>query len=365
MLHPNNKIVNIQALRGIAVLLVVLFHLTKIEGKYGHGNTVLPGLLAIGMSGVDLFFVISGFVMVTITRGWFQKTGAVRSFLYHRATRIYPAYWFYSLLVLVVFLVKPEMVNSSAGGQVNIPESFLLLPQERLPLLAVGWTLIHEIYFYLIFALLMVFPERRLSSLIVIWGVGVVGIGLLPLSEIPVIQLATNPLTLEFVAGCLIARLYFLRKFSSGWPCLVLALVWWLVGYGVHIELGYGLEPNNWWRVLLFGAPATLSVYALVNMERETGRTLPGWIVLIGDAAFSIYLSHVLVISTLGRIWGGLAIAGSGVNIIALLIMLLFAIIIGIASYRLLERPLLRFTRHFEEVVIGTRFDRSSAALHL
>ena len=189
---------------------------------------------------------------------------------------------------------------------------------------------------------------------------GATGIGLLlPLSESPVIQLATHPLTLEFAAGCLIARIYFLGKFFSGWPFLVLALVWWLAGYGIHIELGYGLEPIGLWCVLLFGTPATLSVFALSNIERVTGRIPPGWIVLIGDAAFSIYLSHILVISTFGRIWEGLAIAGSGVNIIALLIMLLIALTIGIASYQLLERPLLRFTRHFEEVVIRIKNNRS------
>ena len=129
---PGRKIVNIQALRGIAVLLVVAYHLTKIEAKYGHGERLLTTLATIGMSGVDLFFVISGFVMVTVTRGWFRKDGALAHFLYHRFKRIYPIYWFYSLLILAIFLLKPDMVNSSQGGNVNIISSFLLLPQNQL-----------------------------------------------------------------------------------------------------------------------------------------------------------------------------------------------------------------------------------------
>ncbi|MFI3222011.1 MAG: acyltransferase [Methylococcaceae bacterium] len=355
-MHRINKIVNIQALRGIAVLLVILYHLIKIEGKYGHGNTVLPVFLSIGMSGVDLFFVISGFVMVTITRGWFQNTGAIRRFLYHRLTRIYPAYWFYSLLVLVVFLIKPEMVNSSQGGQMNIFASFLLLPQELLPLLAVGWTLIHEMYFYLMFALLLLFPERWLLSLLMIWGVGAIGVGVaLPLTGNPFVQVITHPLTLEFIAGCVIARIYFLKQYSSsGWYFLVLALIWWLVGYGIHAVQGYGLEPTGWLRVLLFGIPAALVVYALVNIERATEQKLPYWLVLIGNASFSIYLSHVLVISALGRIWGGLAIVSYGGNIAALLVILLSVLAIGILSYQILERSLLRFTQRFEEVVVSS-----------
>ena len=66
-----NKIQNIQALRGIAVLLVVVFHLTFIETKYGGPATLLPDFFTYGMSGVDMFFVISGFVMVAVTRGKF------------------------------------------------------------------------------------------------------------------------------------------------------------------------------------------------------------------------------------------------------------------------------------------------------
>jgi len=361
-MHQIDKIVNIQALRGIAVLLVILYHLIKIEGKYGHGNTVLPSLLSIGMSGVDLFFVISGFVMVTITRGWFQNTSAIRRFLYHRVTRIYPAYWFYSLLVLVVFLIKPEMVNSSQGGQVNIFASFLLLPQELLPLLAVGWTLIHEMYFYLVFALLLLFPERWLLPLLMIWGAGAMAMGFaLPLTGNPVAQVVTHPLTLEFIAGCVIAHVYFLKRYSSsGWYFLVLALIWWLVGYGIHAVQGYGLEPTGWSRVLLFGVPATLLVFALVNMERANEQKLPYWLVLIGNASFSIYLSHVLVISALGRIWGGLAIVNTGANVAALMVILLSVLAIGILSHQILERPLLRFTRRFEEVVAGSKNGQST-----
>jgi exopolysaccharide production protein ExoZ len=336
------------------VLLVILSHLLKIEGKYGHGDTVLPSLFFIGISGVDLFFVISGFVMVSITRGRFQNTGAINRFLYHRVTRIYPAYWFYSLLVLVVFLIKPEVVNSSQGSQVNIFASFLLLPHELAPLLAVGWTLIHEMYFYLVFALLLLFPERWLLPLLMIWGIGAMGMGFaVPLAGNPVAQVVTHPLTLEFIAGCVIAHIYFLKQHgSSGSRFLIPALIWWLVGYSIAVH--YGLELTGWLRVLLFGVPAALVVFTLVNMERATEQKPPYWLVSIGNASFSIYLSHILVISALGRIWGGLAIVNSWVNVAVLLVIFLSALAIGILSYQILERPLLRFTRRFEEVVAGS-----------
>jgi len=135
--HPDNRIHSIQALRGFGALSVVLFHIMLMEVKWGSGYMLLPRLMDIGASGVDLFFVISGFVMATVTRGVFQKKGSVVTFLYNRISRIYPLYWFYSLILLCVFMVRPGLINPTMGNQVNILESFLLLPQNVFPLLMV------------------------------------------------------------------------------------------------------------------------------------------------------------------------------------------------------------------------------------
>jgi peptidoglycan/LPS O-acetylase OafA/YrhL len=122
------KIQNIQALRGIAVLAVVLFHFLYIEEKYGGSETLLPDVLQFGMIGVDLFFVISGFVMVTVTRGKFQIPKQAFRFIYHRLIRIYPIYWVYSLLLLIVYFIQPTWINNAQWNQVDILASFLLLP---------------------------------------------------------------------------------------------------------------------------------------------------------------------------------------------------------------------------------------------
>ena len=113
-------------LRGVAVLSVILFHLVPIEQKYGGSKTMLSALFHYGMFGVDLFFVISGFVMVAVSRGKFKQQKYALSFIYHRASRIYPTYWFYSILVLIIFFTQPSWVNSSQGNQMNILASFLL-----------------------------------------------------------------------------------------------------------------------------------------------------------------------------------------------------------------------------------------------
>ena len=128
--RTRDKIENIQALRGVAILLVVFAHVMAIEQKYGRGDGILPHFFALGVSGVDLFFVMSGFVVVTVTRHCFQQPIAVGHFFYNRVSRVYPLYWLYSLVVLGVYLLRPEMVNAAQGHRVNILESFMLLPQD-------------------------------------------------------------------------------------------------------------------------------------------------------------------------------------------------------------------------------------------
>jgi peptidoglycan/LPS O-acetylase OafA/YrhL len=101
--HHMNKFLSIQALRGIAALGVVAFHSLSIEQKYSNGDSLLPDFFRLGQSGVDLFFVISGFVMVTVTKERFKINGESMRFLWGRLSRIYPTYWFYFLLVGSIF----------------------------------------------------------------------------------------------------------------------------------------------------------------------------------------------------------------------------------------------------------------------
>jgi peptidoglycan/LPS O-acetylase OafA/YrhL len=140
------KIENIQDLRGVAILFVVMLHLLAMEQKYGHGDRLLSDFFTLGASGVDLFFVISGMVMVTATRGLFQRPPAIAQFFYNRLSRVYPLYWIFSLPVLAIYLVRPEMVNASQGIK-SIFLSHSCYCRRIYCLLAVGWALIHVIYF--------------------------------------------------------------------------------------------------------------------------------------------------------------------------------------------------------------------------
>lgn len=351
-----DKVRNIQALRGLAVLLVVFFHLVPIERKYGGGATLLPEWLGFGIFGVDLFFAISGFVMVMISRGQFRRPRAAGDFLYRRASRIYPLYWFYTLLVLAVFLVRPGMVNSSQGGEVNILASFLLLPAETLPLVMVGWTLIHEMYFYLVFfVLLLLLRERHLAPALCGWALLVLAVGWLWEPADPYTRLIFHPLTLEFIGGALLGLVWFGGRLRLGRGLALAAslavVVAALVAYGVYVAQTGELHPRDGWRVALFGVPAMALLYLMVSAEAH-GFELPGWLVRVGDASFSIYLSHVLTLSLVGRIWAPFAWESVYDNLVMLPVLLMATLVAGFVSWWLLERPLLRLTRRLKPQVL-------------
>lgn len=199
----HQKIGNIQALRGIAVLLVVFAHVGSYEKRFFDGHAYLQLFTSIGTAGVDLFFVISGFVMMAICQGRFQKKNGASSFLLRRVVRIYPLYWVFTLLYLPIFLLHPEMMNRQEGAEgISLLRSFLLLPSLQAPLVGQAWTLVHEMYFYLVFSLALLFPERHKLRFLAVWSCLIVLVGALAsmagvLRSSPSLMLVTDPLTLS------------------------------------------------------------------------------------------------------------------------------------------------------------------------
>lgn len=342
------KLTNIQALRGIAVLFVAFFHLMLIEQKYDQ-NSVMPKLMSFGISGVDLFFVISGFVIVTVSRNQFGNLGSAFKFLYHRISRIYPLYWIYSALVLALFLVKPTWINSAQGNQVDILSSFLLLPQNLLPLINVGWSLIHEMYFYGVFFLLMLaIQERLLPFALALWGTVILLYQMLYASDNAYLKLIFHPLTLEFIGGCFIAIFTHTneKRFGRRELSLTITLGFALLIANAVIErLTDNLYLDAWWwRITTIGLPSLLIVHSLVQLERHED-LLPSWLVSIGNASYSMYLSHVLVLSALGRIWQMFSDGGVWDNLIMLPMLIASTIAFALLSYHLLEKPIMKACR--------------------
>ena len=137
------KILSIQWMRAIAILMVILQHAAWKGTQY---STNPLGWLKVGEAGVDLFFIVSGFVICHVT---YNKTPAPFEFVKARLVRILPLYWLLTCVALVVYLIKPELVNSS-GGITSVFHSFTLLPTSSKYLIRNGWTLSYELYFYIL-----------------------------------------------------------------------------------------------------------------------------------------------------------------------------------------------------------------------
>jgi exopolysaccharide production protein ExoZ len=341
--QSSKRIVSIQVCRGLAVLLVVLAHLESAERKYCATNHL--HLFQYGVLGVDLFFVISGVVISSVASGRFRSRRNAALFLYHRFTRIFPIYWIYSSIVLTAFIFQPGWINAEGGHRVNILASYLLIPIHRPMLLLQAWTLSSELYFYLVFAaLLLLVSERAAGWLLAVWGIAVVGLKLwVGFSPYPIVQTVLSPLTLEFLAGCFIFYLYRrvrLSRFAGA--LLVIAALLWLAGvlaYNTHVHGGDAkyIEDAPWLRPLLYGTFSGLFLSGAMALE-HSGVRFFSFLASIGDHSYSIYLSHILVIEIIARIvssWHGSIVLIAFVSLPAVLL-------VGYLSYTFVERPLMR-----------------------
>lgn len=326
-------IANIQALRALAATAVVVSHVLLVERKYG--TPVFPDQAAFGAFGVDLFFVISGFIMVTIAKG-----SSAMSFLLARARRILPPYWVYTSIVLLIYLYVPAAVNSSFAHPPSIWRSYLLIPDDVGPLLAVGWTLEHEAYFYLCFALMLGLTRvLALPALLGVWAVSVLCLhGALDLYGIgsPIAAVLTHPLTLEFIFGAVVGLLIRRKVTGFGSFALLAGILALAVTLSFHDMADAFIIDRGWGRVTMIGGPCALIVYGAVALELRGALKAPRWLAALGDASYSTYLSHVLVISALGRL---LAMTGhaSLIEVGFVIACVVGANAFGVASFRLLE----------------------------
>lgn len=333
----------IQAFRAVAAIAVIVSHLTFFEEKYLAGPPITPPVLLFGMLGVDLFFVISGFIITRVGLRQFGRPGKWYHFLGRRFIRIYPIYWFYCLLLLPVFLVSPGMINSSYGPP-NLVTSFLLLPDKEIPLLAVAWSLVHEVSFYAVFAVFLLCLQRRHLPLALALWVAVVVIGrvsLGPCDNQPWLHVMLHPLTLEFLAGCVVALT--VHKLSRGVSIAfaTTGLVVMVAGSAIWCATGAPM-PDNWPRVLVFGTAAALLVAGGVGLEQTFTAPVPRVLVRLGDASYSLYLSHSMTIAVFGLVVRRVVTSpGPYVHALATAVAVGVGVLGGWLGYRLVEAPLL------------------------
>lgn len=288
---PRTRFHGIQALRAIAAFLVVIFH---------SAVTVGGSSMPVGQIGVDIFFVISGFIMVQTALAKPQGWPSVSTFLGDRLRRIVPMYWLVTIGMLILMLAIPQAFGTNRIDWMHAAASFAFLPAVNQftgadsPVLFVGWSLNIEMWFYAIFALGLFLPERWrlpwIGAVIVVCVVlgQVAGTGL-------VADTYGSPMMIEFLAGCLVGWV------SLRWKHGSLALGWTVIGTGVLLTLAtVPLEVDPLSRVWLWGIPSVLLVSGTVLIERA-GAQVPAPLASLGGSSYSLYLIHPIILAALGK----------------------------------------------------------------
>jgi exopolysaccharide production protein ExoZ len=285
-------------------------------------------------AGVDVFFVISGFIMVYSSERLFAARGGSAMFLTRRFARIVPLYWLTTALA-VWLMSLPINWSSAFYSYFFIP--YRLANGNIVPLHGVGWTLNFEMFFYALFAVAIVWRRKIAVPALcaALAGIVVAGKWLQP-SVVPFLYWS-DPIVLEFAAGMLVALAYRNNVRLSIAMCVgllpaALFAIWFVSAQ--HM-------PPSEYRFVQWGLPAAILVAAAVLGSREAP---PRWIAapvkLLGDASYALYLIHPLMGAVLFLWWP------NGLNQYPMIPVILVAAIItqavAIGVFLLLERPCTR-----------------------
>ncbi len=315
----------IQYLRALSALAVVAFHAADKTGQH----------FAIGAAGVDVFFVISGFIMWVISA---RRPVTPYKFISGRIRRIVPVYWLATAIMVAGGLAGlfPNMLLTAE----HVVASLLFIPErspssgEVWPVLVQGWTLNYEMFFYAVFAVSLLLPRPWRFSVVSGFFLLLVTAGLFVTSENTLVLTYTRPLVLEFVAGMIMGA-------------------FWLEGRVPPLAVGLGLIACS------IGGFALIGAFHLPFDERSTGPLAVllvlgalsleahGWVPrmrlpnFLGDASYSIYIWHTFAISVAAKAGALLGIHAK----VSMIVATISGTLIGVAGYLFLERPFLQRDR--------------------
>ncbi|QFY61031.1 acyltransferase [Rhizobium grahamii] len=312
----------IQYLRAFAAFAVVVFHAAERAGEH----------FAIGAAGVDVFFVISGFIMWVISD---RRPITPQGFLLDRVKRIAPSYWLVTA-VMIAGAMAGLFPNLQLTAE-HIFASLFFIPMrspssgEIWPVLVQGWTLNFEMFFYAIFAGALFLPRHlRLAFLCVVFG-GFFLIGVLIHPTSPALYTYTRPIILEFLGGVMLAELW-LRRWIAGTSLGLACVGASLSGFAAIFLMGAEFDET------ICGPLAMALVYGMVSLEADGSIGRVPLLTYLGDASYSIYLWHTLAISVIVKGAGLLGLSATttiGAAVIG-------GTFLGAVAYEFVEKPFRR-----------------------
>ena len=267
---------NLQYLRAFAAINVVYLHVLIGGDSYNRSSSMSQILGEWGANGVDIFFVISGFVMIY---SQINNPKTIFSFFKSRIIRIVPIYWLITAIIILLFTIFPDIFRTFNTDFKKSISSFFFISQlvsKEFPIINVGWTLEWEMLFYLIFGLSLYF--KKLEKIIVF----------IFFSMIIIFFISKNLFFLEFFVGVLIGYIYTKYKINNHIALIILVFgfIFLLLTVNQNSQLIY------YDRFIIWGLPSALIVFGAVNTKPISNRLL----FYLGNASYSIYLVQVLTI---------------------------------------------------------------------
>ena len=343
------KLLTIQFLRGWAAIIVVLYHshglIVKRAVEFGAEQTFWlteNQFVKIGAIGVDVFFVLSGFIIFYTSR----NTSDLGLYLKKRIVRIYPI-WFVAICFMVIITFIPG--TSAVFDLQHVVYSLLLIPHyfegRIVQFVQIGWTLNYEILFYLLFAItLTITKTKRLELISLIIFILWLFANSLP-SQLPVFVLLENPLLFEFVIGGWLARLYL-----SGWTISKKQMVGFALFVLIWLMMFF-FSPWLWhFRSLISRAPVAIAVFVIaVFYVPIRDYKVPKIFVYLGDASYSIYLFHMFPIMVLSGVVHKISIPllADIPVVISWLFVSCISVTFGCVIYSLIEKRLISGLKGF------------------
>jgi peptidoglycan/LPS O-acetylase OafA/YrhL len=344
---------SLQSLRAFAALAVVAHHAMRAVTVNANPDLDLPeplfltnhSLIELGAVGVDLFFILSGFLMVYISAPYVEGRRSTANFLLQRAIRIWPIY----VLATGLYLGLSIALRLSQGRDLPFDASllrllsFVFVPSfnasgELQPILGVGWTLNYEVLFYLVFALALAVGRGTLVPVVTLILGGLFLTGTMLPTETAAHAFLGNPILFEFLLGALAAKL-----FVSGRLAVMPAVIPILAGLALLLAFAW-LPNEGYFRVLYRGIPCLLIFIGVLNLDAKI--TWPKWWIHVGDGSYSIYLFHLIFLYPLtGFMLRKLVAAGHAQAAAEVTALVGFVVVtaIGLLIHRVIEKPVTAF----------------------
>lgn len=343
-IESSSKLEAVQFLRGLAAILVLVEHVLReaIE-RFSYNYEFFHFPWAIG---INLFFVISGFIMYYTNHDAFAVPGAPAKFLLRRVIRVVPLYFLFTSAMVAVLLVIPGALGKTRFDLQHVISSYLFWPVERYdgrtcPILSLGWTLNYEMFFYLLFAAVL-FLKRGTG--VVLLGVGMVALVLAgKLLGIPTVALRfwTSEIILEFLIGVGIGVYYVgLKNIQTRW------FPFWIVNTAAILIAATAGSLNAHQevvpRIIERSVPAALVVFAFVALLSPAhGAGLPSWTSALGNSSYALYLSHRFPLRLLTLAWSHIMPFNAVSGIVFMVVSFFVCIGVGQAVHLWVESPLL------------------------